>query len=164
MAKKKSTSAERRQFIEEERALDENYKGPGRRLHMNTGFIDRHGNVIRPNKADYQAAIAKRDRYNARRSGEHYQTPSEAEKDRLEVIKFHKKYHESQTRAYARAARRYQAVIATLGFLGAIFFLSSNITGNAIGNLTNSTSNILGAVLLVVGLIGGFFWLRSGKK
>jgi hypothetical protein len=53
------------------------------------------------------------------------------------------------------------ATASIIGFLGGIFFLSPNFTGNVIGNLTNSTSNILGAVLLVVGLIGSFFWLRS---
>src|SRR3989344_832293 len=42
-------------------------------------------------------------------------------------------------------------------FCFGILFLSSNITGNVIGNMTNSTSNIIGAAFLVVGLVGGFF-------
>ncbi len=50
---------------------------------------------------------------------------------------------------------------AIVGVLGGIFFLSPNLTGNVIGNITNSTSNILGAVLLVIGLIGGFFWIKN---
>ena len=32
---------------------------------------------------------------------------------------------------------------AIIGFIGSIFFLSNNITGNVIGNLTNSTSDII---------------------
>jgi len=53
--------------------------------------------------------------------------------------------------------------IITIAGLGAgIFFLSSNITGNAIG--TQSISNGIGAVLLVIGLIAGFFWLRAKKN
>ncbi|MDO8517410.1 MAG: hypothetical protein Q7S33_04790 [Nanoarchaeota archaeon] len=53
--------------------------------------------------------------------------------------------------------------VSMIGILGGIFFLSSNITGNAIGNLTISTSNIFGAVLFVIGLVSGFFCLR-GKR
>jgi len=46
--------------------------------------------------------------------------------------------------------------------LGGIFFLSTNITGNAIANVSQSSGNILGVVLLVVGLVAGFFWV-TGK-
>ena len=52
-------------------------------------------------------------------------------------------------------------VIAIAGVLGGIFFLSSNITGNAISNVSQSSGNILGAVLLVVGLVAGFFWVKK---
>jgi hypothetical protein len=55
-------------------------------------------------------------------------------------------------------------IIGVAGVLAGIFFLSPNLTGNAISNMTNSTSNILGSVLLVIGLIGGFFWMKSRKK
>jgi len=52
-------------------------------------------------------------------------------------------------------------VIAIAGLGAGIFFISSNITGNVIGNLTNSSSNIIGAVLLVAGLVGSFLYLRK---
>ena len=52
---------------------------------------------------------------------------------------------------------------AILGFLGAIFFFSTNITGNVIGNMTNSTSNAIGAIFLVIGLVGAFFWMKKRK-
>lgn len=54
-----------------------------------------------------------------------------------------------------------KGVTAILGLLGSIFFLSSNITGNAIANISQISSNILGAVLLVVGLVAGFFWVKK---
>lgn len=48
-------------------------------------------------------------------------------------------------------------------FLG-IFFLSNNITGNAISNLSTNTNLEVGAIFLVAGLVTGFFWLNSKKK
>jgi len=53
------------------------------------------------------------------------------------------------------------SIIAIAGVLGGIFFLSSNITGNAIANVSQNSSNILGIVLLVVGLVAGFFWIKN---
>jgi len=55
------------------------------------------------------------------------------------------------------------ATTSIIGILGGIFFLSSNITGNVIG-LNQSTGNILGVVLLCVGLVGSFFWFKNRKK
>ena len=54
-------------------------------------------------------------------------------------------------------------ILVILSIFGGIFFLSSNLTGNVIGTMTNSTSNILGAVLLVIGLTGSFFWIRRKR-
>ena len=56
------------------------------------------------------------------------------------------------------------SILAIGSFIAGIFFLSTSITGNVIGNMANSTSNIIGAVLLVVGLVAGFFWLKSKRK
>jgi len=58
----------------------------------------------------------------------------------------------------------FSSVIAIAGILGGIFFLSSNITGNTIANVSQSSGNILGAGLLIVGLIAGFFWIKDKKK
>lgn len=63
----------------------------------------------------------------------------------------------------SNAMRRHiEFLIAVIGLIVGIFFLSSNITGNVIGNQT--ISNWVGIVLLVVGLIAGFFWLKSKRK
>jgi len=56
------------------------------------------------------------------------------------------------------------ATTSILGILGGIFFLSSNITGNAIADLTTKTTSFLGAGLLIVGLIAGFFYIKDKKK
>jgi tetratricopeptide (TPR) repeat protein len=60
--------------------------------------------------------------------------------------------------------RRVSSVIAIAGLGAGIFFLQSNITGNAIADLSTNTTSWVGGVLLVVGLVAGFFWIRSKKK
>jgi len=42
--------------------------------------------------------------------------------------------------------------IGILGFIGALFSLSPNMTGNTIGTLTNDSSNLLGISLLGIGI------------
>jgi hypothetical protein len=46
--------------------------------------------------------------------------------------------------------------ILILSVLGGMIFLSPNLTGNVIGNMTKSSSNILGLILFVVGIVGVF--------
>ena len=55
------------------------------------------------------------------------------------------------------------SVIGIVGILGGIFFLSSNITGNAIADLSTNTASWVGGVLLIIGLIAGFFWIKRKK-
>lgn len=52
------------------------------------------------------------------------------------------------------------AAAAIIGFVGAIIFLSSNLTGNVIG-LNETTSNWIGGVLFVIGLVGAFAYFRG---
>ena len=59
--------------------------------------------------------------------------------------------------------RKIEGTLILIFIITGIFFLSPNFTGNVIGNMTNSSSNILGVVLLVLGLVGNFFWIRSRK-
>lgn len=51
-------------------------------------------------------------------------------------------------------------IVAIVGVFSGLFFLSSTITGNVIGSLNTSTSNIIGAVLILVGLVGAFLYFR----
>ena len=55
------------------------------------------------------------------------------------------------------------AIITVAGLGAGIFFLSSNITGNAIADATTKTTSFLGAGLVLVGLVAGFFWLKNRK-
>ncbi|MEK6933458.1 MAG: hypothetical protein AABW75_01120 [Nanoarchaeota archaeon] len=59
---------------------------------------------------------------------------------------------------------RVSSVIALGSFLASALFLSSKITGNAIADITTKTSSFLGAGFLILGLVAGFFWLKSRKK
>ncbi|MEK6836437.1 MAG: hypothetical protein AABX94_02085 [Nanoarchaeota archaeon] len=55
-------------------------------------------------------------------------------------------------------------ITTTIGILGGLFLMSPNITGNAIADINTSNSNIIGAILFIIGLIGGFFWIKSSKN
>lgn len=50
-----------------------------------------------------------------------------------------------------------------LFLIGGSFFLSSNLTGNVVG-LSNSTSSWIGGVLILIGLIVLWLFIRSKKK
>jgi len=55
-------------------------------------------------------------------------------------------------------------VIVMVGFLiGGLIFSSSILTGNAILGLKNSTSNFLGAILIILAIVIGFFLIKKKK-
>jgi len=66
-------------------------------------------------------------------------------------------------RGKAKGLEKATATASIVGILGGIFFLSTNITGNAIADMTTKTTSFLGAGLLIVGLVAGFFWLKGRK-
>jgi len=49
---------------------------------------------------------------------------------------------------------RIPAAASMISFIGSFFFLSSGITGNIIGNMTNSSVSMFGGLLFIIGLIG----------
>jgi|SRR3989344_1318163 len=51
--------------------------------------------------------------------------------------------------------------IGILTILGGLFFLYPNMTGNAIAGSSIQNSSILGACLLIVGLVTGLFWMKN---
>ncbi len=56
-------------------------------------------------------------------------------------------------------------IIIPILIIGVFIFLSYNkITGNAIAELSTNTSSWVGGVLLIVGLVVSFFWLKSKTK
>jgi len=56
---------------------------------------------------------------------------------------------------------RHQYVFAIIGLGAAAFFLSPNITGNAVANLGKSSSNLIGIILLVAGLIACYYYSKK---
>ena len=58
-----------------------------------------------------------------------------------------------------------QKVSGTTAFIalfGGVFFFSTKITANVVG-VSPQASSLIGAGLLTVGLIAGFFWVRKSK-
>lgn len=55
-------------------------------------------------------------------------------------------------------------IIGTITILVGIFFLSPNITGESIADLSIKTTSFLGAGLLIIGLVASFIWLTKQKK
>lgn len=58
-------------------------------------------------------------------------------------------------------ASKVTAIMAIAGLVGGLFFLSPNLTGNAVGSLTNVTSNYTGAILFILGLVGVYLSARN---
>jgi len=54
------------------------------------------------------------------------------------------------------------AVFLIIGAVG-LFFLSPNITGNVIGNNSINSSNLIGAILFLIGIVGLFFTFKRNK-
>jgi hypothetical protein len=60
---------------------------------------------------------------------------------------------------------RIEAMVGIPAIILSLFFLSSNITGNAIADITNSTTSFfVGLGLLIVGLVAGFLWFKARKS
>lgn len=52
-------------------------------------------------------------------------------------------------------------VIAIVGLMGAILFMNSSVTGNAVALLNTSSSSIIGMVCLIIALTAAFFYFRK---
>ncbi|MFH1585990.1 MAG: DUF308 domain-containing protein [archaeon] len=57
--------------------------------------------------------------------------------------------------------KRVVAVLVTLSILVGLLFLSPNLTGYAIADLTTKSSNSIGAVFIVIGIVGIFLCFRK---
>jgi hypothetical protein len=83
---------------------------------------------------------------------------SAEEKKALEEV------HKLASELKPKSNKKILGLSSVAGFLTGSFLLSPNITGNAISGLTSKNSSILGAVLIIFGIIAGFFWLKSKNK
>ena len=54
------------------------------------------------------------------------------------------------------------AIIFGISIIAGLFFLSPNLTGNAIANASSTSSTLIGAFLFVFGLFG-IFWTVNKK-
>jgi hypothetical protein len=160
---KRTTAKERREYIQQQRADSVQYgSGQTKRPLGDMSFIDRDGNIVRPTRDNPFPTVKEgTENYDAERGKVTTLRPvsDTAEGAAEEVVR----YILGEARKAYRASKRYHGLTAILGLLGGIFFFSSNITGNAIANLTTKTTSFLGAGLLVIGLVAGFFWLKAKK-
>lgn len=93
-----------------------------------------------------------------------YKLPKSLEKmDKKSMNEIIKKAKKSQKKETGLISRLHFIVGGCI-LLSGLFFLSSNITGNAIGNITKQTSTIIGTILFVTGLIATFFCVKKIKK
>lgn len=82
----------------------------------------------------------------------------------LETVKLIKEFGKEAGQELYKELERKQGVekklisiITIAGFLGSLIFLQSNLTGNTINNLSSTSSNWIGIVLFILGLIGSYF-------
>ncbi len=165
MVKRKTTPEEREEYLRKKRATELPYKDSGRRLPMDMSFIDKKGEIVRPNKKDYQQAIERRDKYNAHNeAGElndrYHSLISKYGKDSQQVYNF-----EVNKLGMHREGKpgRLEGSVAVIGLVSGLFFLSGNFTGNVVGNSFQTPSNILGIILFLVGIFGMFFYFKKDK-
>jgi hypothetical protein len=58
-------------------------------------------------------------------------------------------------------SRQVAAVTAIVGLMGAILFMNSSVTGNAVALLNQGSSSIIGMVCLIIALIAAVFYFRK---
>ena len=84
-------------------------------------------------------------------------------KEVKEKISLLEKKLESQNKRIERK-RLAKMAIPIISVIGGFFFLSPNITGNAVGSAAKSDSNIMGILLFVIGIVAGYFYLKRDKR
>jgi len=62
-----------------------------------------------------------------------------------------------------RIKRKLSIAASIFSILGGLFFLSPNLTGNAISNMTTQTASWIGAVLIIIGIIALYFLMKAKK-
>ena len=78
------------------------------------------------------------------------------------------RFYKEQAEAARRKIRKNElesiaTTASVIGIISGLFFLSSNITGNTIANLSIKTTSFLGVILLVIGLITTLLWFIIRK-
>ncbi|MDP3026877.1 MAG: hypothetical protein Q8N63_04160 [Nanoarchaeota archaeon] len=60
--------------------------------------------------------------------------------------------------------KSFSLLIFIIGLGASLIFLSPNLTSNTIANLTKQTSNLIGGVLFVTGIISGLVWFKKRER
>jgi len=79
---------------------------------------------------------------------------AEVEKMQRELDKIENRGHNTNLESSV------SSVLAIFCLGASLLFLSSNITGNVIGNLNQPSSNLIGGVLFLIGLMEAFFYFK----
>lgn len=110
----------------------------------------------------------KRTEETAERDSRYFMSGEKIDKSRVtneirrleEYLKREKFKPKEETTGLEKAFRVPVLILSILGLALGLFFLSSNITGNVISNLTTTSSGIIGALLFIAGLIAVFFLVK----
>jgi len=65
--------------------------------------------------------------------------------------------------AWGGLERSLPGMMSVIALSCGVFFFSTKVTGNVVG-LSNATSSWIGGILILIGLIAGFFWIKNKKK
>ncbi|OGJ19857.1 hypothetical protein A3K73_02580 [Candidatus Pacearchaeota archaeon RBG_13_36_9] len=92
-----------------------------------------------------------------------YFTTKIASKAALKARRNAERLEKVKKREWRGLAGKVSAVATILGLVGSLFFFSSNLTGNVIG-LNQTSSNVIGAILLSIGIVGAFFYFVRRRQ
>jgi hypothetical protein len=173
MAKRKTTPKERREYLDQQwvdRGKSALAQGrpdkflrhvSGQPVYIQTGdpsFIDRKGEIIRPNREEYHRQQDTRDYNQAHELNKKYDSLiSKYGKDSKKVYNFEKK----ELGMYRRKPSKMEGALIIIGLAAGLLFLSPNLTGNVISNLSPGNPNIIGSILLLAGIVGAFFYFKA---
>jgi preprotein translocase subunit SecY len=57
--------------------------------------------------------------------------------------------------------KKLSGVVSIVSFIGAFFFLSVRVTGNAVAGVTSTGAAYIGGVLFLIGIIAALFYFRE---
>ena len=113
---------------------------------------------------DFRAQIRKKEDYpsgNDRNYDPRYRSPSELIEGAKKLGGELGEQLRSRIEQQKGLEQKVSAGVMAFGILGSLFFSSLNVSGNVIGNLTNSSNSLIGIGLFILGLVGAIFLFRK---
>lgn len=94
---------------------------------------------------------------------EHMECAKSAERDAMKAVsECEKIIKELQENPLIKKSGGSELIfLGLIPILIGIFFLSLNLTGNVIGNMTQTTSNWIGGVLFILGVVGSYVYFKK---